>query len=229
MLSSLVLVASLALSMPIGLVAAQTKETKEIQSVIKKLQARYEQTRDLEAEFAQSTRVEGFAKPLTSSGRVYIKKPGLLRWDYLDPNVEEIYVQEDNVMMYVPEHKQVLVGKLSQLAASQAPLQLLQGAARLEEEFHVQPADHQRGEGGLPLMALTPKAVPSPDHPPLRIVVQVHPKTYFIKSVTIQEPSGNLSTFEFTNLKANTGLKKSLFEFQVPPGVEVVTAPNLAP
>ena len=37
-------------------------------------------------------------------------------------------------MMYV-EHKQVLVGKLTQMAASQAPLQLLQGVAKIDEEF----------------------------------------------------------------------------------------------
>ena len=50
---------------------------------------------------------------------------------------EEIYVKKDEVMMYVSEHQQVLVGKLTQMAASQAPLQLLQGVAKLDEEFEV--------------------------------------------------------------------------------------------
>lgn len=214
--------------------AAEEKEAKELQEVrevVKKLQARYEQTRDLQADFKQTTRIEGFATPMTSSGRVYIKKPGLLRWDYLDPNVEEIYVNQNEVKMYVPEHKQVLVGKLTQLAASQAPLQLLQGAARLEEEFDVEPTRAgERGEGGLPLVTLLPKPTNSDaTRSPLRIVLQVQPKTYFIKSVAIHEVSGNISQFEFTNLKPNTGLKKSLFEFKVPPGVEVVTAPTLSP
>jgi outer membrane lipoprotein carrier protein len=166
-----------------------------------------------------------------SSGRLYIKKPGLLRWDYLDPTVEEIYVNRNEVMMYVPEHKQVLVGKLSQMAASQAPLQLLQGVAKLDEEFTVEPTrEGGRGEGGLPLITLLPKQADAEAmRTVLRIVLEVQPKTYFIKSVSIHEISGNISTFQFSNLKANSDLDKSVFQFDVPAGVEVVKAPALAP
>jgi len=212
-------------------VSVAAEEGKEVKEVVKKLQARYERTQDLQADFKQSTRIEGFATPITSRGRVYIKKPGRLRWDYLDPNVEEIYVNRDEVRMYVPEHKQVLVGKLTQMAASQAPLQLLQGVAKLEEEFNLETtADGKRGEGGVPLVTLLPKQ-PEPNavQTVVRIVLEVQPKTYFIKTVSIHEISGNVSTFEFHNLKPNTGLKNGLFEFETPPGVEVVKAPVLAP
>ena len=226
------------LLMPVtGIAADEVKEGEEskevvaVKEVVRKLQARYEQTKDLQADVKQLTRIEGFATPLTSSGRVSIKKPGLLRWDYLDPNVEEIYVNRDDVMMYVPEHKQVLVGKLTQMAASQAPLQLLQGVAQIEEEFQVEPTkNNERGEGGIPLVSLVPKPSESESARTLaRIVLEVQPKTYYIKTVSIHEISGNVSTFQFSGLKPNTGLKRDLFKFEVPPGVEVVKAPSLAP
>jgi len=216
-----------------GLAADEVKEDKaiqEVKGVVKKVQARYEKTRDLQADFKQNTKIEGFATPIASSGRVYIKKPGRLRWDYLDPNVEEIYVNKDEVMMYVPEHQQVLIGKLSQMAASKAPLQLLQGVAKLEEEFQVEPtAGEKRGAGGVPLITLLPKQTEEsePVRTVNRIVLEVQPKTFFIKIVSIHEISGNVSTFEFTNLKPNQGLKNDLFEFTVPAGVEVVKAPTL--
>jgi|SRR2546422_1921249 len=206
-------------------------DSKEVKEVVKKLQARYEQTRDLKADFKQSTKIEGFATPITSRGRMYIKKPGRLRWDYLDPAVEEIYVNENEVMMYVPEHKQVLVGKLTQMAASQAPLQLLQGVAKLEEQFALEPtAGGKRGEGGVPLITLLPKDTePDSVRTVARIVLEVQPKTFFIKTLSIHEISGNVSTFEFNNLKPNTGLKNALFDFEAPAGVEVVKAPALSP
>ena len=97
------------------------KAHQEVAEIIQKIQARYEKTKDLQAEFTQKTRIEGFATPVVSSGRFYIKKPGLLRWDYREPSIQEIYVNKDDVRMYVPEHKQVLVGKLTHMAASQAP------------------------------------------------------------------------------------------------------------
>ncbi|MGQ0811140.1 MAG: LolA family protein [Nitrospiraceae bacterium] len=197
---------------------------------MKKVQARYEQTKDLQADFTQKTRIEGFERPVTSSGKVYIKKPGRLRWDYLDPAVEEIYVNKDEVKMYVPEHKQVLVGKLTQMAASQAPLQLLQGVAKLDEQFDAIPTpDKERGAGGIRIVTLLPKIKDNEGVRGIqRIVLEVQPKTYFIKSLSLHEVSGNVATFEFAELKANSGLKEDVFEFQAPAGVEVVKAPTLS-
>ena len=126
------------------------KALQEVQEVVKKIQVRYEKTKDLQASFTQKTRIEGFSTPVISTGRFYIKKPGRLRWDYIEPATEEIYVNKDDVKMYVPEHKQVLVGKLTYMAASQAPLQLLQGVAKLDEEFDIEPtANTERGAGGI--------------------------------------------------------------------------------
>src|SRR5512139_235309 len=85
------------------------KAMQEVREVVKRLQARYEKTKDLQADFTQKTTIEGFERSMNSSGKVYIKKPGRLRWNYLDPSTEDIYVQGDDVKVYVPEHKQVLV------------------------------------------------------------------------------------------------------------------------
>jgi len=203
---------------------------KEVHDVVQRLQARYEKTRDLQADFTQKTMIEGFERPMTSTGKVYIKKPGRLRWNYLDPATEDIYVNRDDVKVYVPEHKQVLVGKLTQMAASKAPLELLQGAARLEESFDVEPTPGKgRGTGGLRLLTLLPKGQGSePSRPLQRIVVEVFPKTYFIRTVSLYEHSGNVSHFEFSSLQANAGLTDDLFDPKFPADVEVVKAPVLS-
>ncbi|MGA6827846.1 LolA family protein [Nitrospira sp. NS4] len=209
--------------------AVDDKAMQEVNDVVKQLQARYEKTKDLQADFTQQTRIEGFERPVTSSGKVYIKKPGRLRWDYLDPATEQIYVNQDDVKVYVPEHKQVLVGKLTRMAASQAPLELLQGAAKLEESFTIAPATgKERGVGGLRLLSLTPKGQEGDQARPVqRIIVEVFPKTYFIRTVWLHEVNGNVATFEFSSLKPNTGLGNDVFEFKAPPDVEVVKAPVL--
>lgn len=208
---------------------ADEEARKEVHEVVKKLQARYEKTKDLQAEFTQKTMIEGFERPMTSSGKVYIKKPGRLRWNYLDPATEDIYVNKDDVKVYVPEHKQVLVGKLTQMAASKAPLELLQGAARLEESFEVEPTPGKgRGVGGLRLLTLFPKSQGQDAARTLqRIVVEVFPKTYYIRTVSLYELSGNVSHFEFSPPQANTGLGDELFEPKFPADVEVVKAPVL--
>jgi outer membrane lipoprotein carrier protein len=205
------------------------KAYQEVLDVVRQIQARYEKTKDLQADFSQTTKIEGFERPVVSSGKVYIKKPGRLRWDYLDPASEEIYVNRDDVKVYVPEHKQVLIGKLTQMAASKAPLELLQGAARLDESFDIEPTTgKERGIGGVRLITLIPK---DKDHESTRnlqrIVVEVFPKTYFLRTVSLHEISGNVATFEFSGLKPNLGLGNDVFDFKAPPDVEVVKAPVL--
>ncbi|MET0515084.1 MAG: outer membrane lipoprotein carrier protein LolA [Nitrospiraceae bacterium] len=202
------------------------KTLQEVQEIVKKIQARYEKTKDLQADFTQKTNIEGFTTPVVSSGRVYIKKPGRLRWDYVEPSVQEIYVNNDDVRMYVPEHKQVLVGKLTQMAASQAPLQLLQGVAKIQEEFDVEPTGQERGAGGIRRITLLPKqGRHEPDRAIQRLVIEVQPKTFFLKVISLHEVSGNIATFEFGELKPNSGLKDDIFDFHVPADVEVVKAP----
>ena len=205
------------------------KAWQEARDVVKQIQARYEKTKDLQADFVQKTKIEGFERPVTSSGRVYIKKPGRLRWDYLDPATEQIYVMQDDVKVYVPEHKQVLVGKLTQMAASTAPLELLQGAGKLDESFDIQPATgKERGAGGIRLITLLPKDKEHESTRNLqRIVVEVFPKTYFLRTVSLHEISGNVATFEFSGLKPNQGLGNEVFDFKAPSDVEVVKAPVL--
>jgi len=206
------------------------KAVQEVQEVVKQIQARYEKTKDLQADFSQQTRIEGFERPVTSSGKVYIKKPGRLRWDYLDPAHEEIYVNHDDVKVYVPEHKQVLVGKLTQMAASKAPLELLQGAAKLAESFEIEPTPgKERGVGGLRRITLIPQAKDQESTRGLqRIVLEVFPKTYFIRTIALHEMSGNVATFEFSGLKPNLGLGNEVFDFKTPADVEVVRAPVLS-
>jgi len=206
------------------------KAMGEVREVVKQLQARYVKTKDLQADFTQKTMIEGFERPITSSGKVYIKKPGRLRWNYLDPSVEDIYVNRDDVKVYVPEHKQMLVGKLTQMAASKAPLELLQGVATLEESFDIEPTPGKaRGVGGIRLLTLLPKSREGEAGRSLqRIVLEVFPKTYFIRTIALYEVSGNIASFEFSSLQSNIGLANALFDLKLPDDVVVVQAPVLS-
>ncbi len=197
---------------------------QQVRDLVKRVDARYAATKDFQADFTQETRIEGFDTLLRSSGRVYIKKPGYLRWDYTEPSVEHIYVHNDQLQMYVPKHNQILKGNLTMMVATKAPLHLLQGMGKLTEHFDVYPTDNGRtGEGGLPLLTLIPKNQGQPGSSSLtRIVSEIQPDTYFIRSIALHEVSGNISTFRFTNIKANTGIDDTIFILDPPEGVVIV-------
>ena len=49
--------------------AVDAQALQEVQEVVKKIQVRYEKTKDLQASFTQKTRIEGFSTPVISTGR----------------------------------------------------------------------------------------------------------------------------------------------------------------
>ena len=196
---------------------------QRVRDLVSHVDSRYAKTKDFQADFTQETRIEGFDVPFQSSGRVYIKRPGYLRWDYTKPSVEQIYVHGDKLQMYVPKHNQILKGNLTMMVAMKAPLHLLQGVGKLTEHFEVHSTDNGRvGEGGLPLLTLIPKKHEQPGSSVTRIVSEIQPDTYFIRSIALYEVSGNISTFQFTNVKANTGIDDTVFTLEPPEGVVIV-------
>lgn len=200
------------------------EENETIQTLIGHVEARYAQIEDFQADFTQELRIEGFDTPIRSAGRVYLKKPGRLRWDYLEPTVERIYVHDDRLAVYVPHHNQVVKGHMNMMVATKAPLQLLQGIGRITEHFSVHPTgDGEVGEEGLPLLTLIPNT--DRDSAPssiTRIVADIQPETYFIRSLALHESNGNVSAFRFSNFKANTGLDETVLTLNPPEGVVIV-------
>ncbi len=194
-----------------------------IEDLANKIESRYEHTADLSADFTQTLLIEGFDTPMQSSGRVSIKKPGRLYWEYHDPQKEHIYVDGERVAFYAPAHNQVIQATLSRLAESRAPLLLLQGATQLREHFEletVQPGDVP-DNNNLQRLALLPKE-DGEIHSTRRIVIGVDSQTHYIRTVVMHEPNGNITTIHFSNITANSKLPDSLFQCDMPADVEII-------
>ena len=198
-----------------------------VDDVVGRVDDRYAKTQDLQGEFTQETIIEGFETGFKSTGRFYLKKPGLLRWDYLEPSKEHIYVDGDEVMMYVPEHQQVVKGTLTQISASKGPLALLLGVGKLSKQFTVLESPEASSDSQkIPDLTLIPK--PDGDTAPTikKILLQLFPDSYLIQTITIFETSGNISRVHFDHIQVNQGLATNLLKFTLPPDVVVVDFPT---
>ena len=198
-----------------------------VDDVVSRVDDRYAKTQDLQGTFTQETIIEGFETGFESTGRFYLKKPGLLRWDYLEPSKEHIYVDGDQVMMYVPEHQQVVKGTLTQISASKGPLALLLGVGKLSKQFTVLESPEASSDSKkIPDLTLIPK----PDRGTVptikKILLQLFPDSYLIQTITIFETSGNISRVHFDHIQVNQGLATNLLKFTLPPDVVVVDFPT---
>ena len=190
-------------------------------SIVKKIQDRYQATQSLEADFTQVNHYEGFSSTFTSKGRLYLKRPGKLRWDYIEPIKQQVFVNENKVWVYVPEHQQVVLSPLAQENDSQLPIHLLSWAAQLEQEFDVYP---DKETETLATLTLIPKEARGG---PKKITLEIDSKTALIQKITLHETDGNTAAFTFTQTKINQALEDKWFVFTPPKGVEVVQPPSV--
>jgi outer membrane lipoprotein-sorting protein len=54
------------------------------------------------------------------------------------------------------------------------------------------------------------------------LIMEVDPANYQIRRLLLAHADGSRSEFIFSNIRVNTGIQASLFDFKVPAGVQVV-------
>lgn len=195
------------------------------QGLIDKVQNRYEQTRELEATFTQTATLRTLNETQTSSGKVYIKKPGKMRWDYQEPEEQVILLKDDFVRVYTPEFNQLVEQPITNLYRAKTPTAFLVGQAKLKELFwvNVEAIDGDKKEATWRLVLR-----PREENPQLKeLQLEVDPLTYDINRSVIIDHFGNTTDIRYINIRVNQGLDEGIFVLKLPPNVERVRPPSI--
>jgi outer membrane lipoprotein carrier protein len=193
------------------------------EAVVARVQSRYERTTRLQARFRQETRVPGFDQVQTGEGQVWILKPGMMRWDYTKPERQIIIANGDTLWIYLPEDRQAIRDHINHSLGTRTPALFLAGEARLTDLFTVTGMSSQGpGEGGLLQLELTPKAETLPY---TQVSLGIDPSSYLVQLVRVIDAAGNMTAMWFSDIDTEAAVAPSLFQFHVPPGVEVMAPP----
>jgi len=185
------------------------------------LQRKYDGIRDFSADFVHLYRGGVLRKQLSEKGRLLIKKPGKMLWEYNAPE-HKIFVSDGlKLYSYVPQDKQVIVASVPQDDTAAAPALFLTGKGNLTRDFTASFGEVPPGmPAGTKALKLVPKT-PQPDYDWLVLIVDGG--SFTLRGLVSNDSQGGTSTFSFSNLKENVGLADKTFDFQIPRGVDVVT------
>jgi outer membrane lipoprotein carrier protein len=184
------------------------------------LQKKYDSIKDFSTDFVHAYEGGVLRKRLTERGRLLVKKPGKMRWEYTSPE-QKLFVS-DGVKMYsyLPQEKQVIVSSIPAEDQATTPTLFLAGKGNLPRDFTASLTDPP---AGMPVsgraLRLTPRTR-QPDYDWLILVVD--PRTLSIEGLVTGDAQGGKSSFAFTNLKENIGVADKEFAFKIPRGVDVV-------
>ena len=184
------------------------------QEIMGRLQTTYRDVKDITTDFTQKSSIEGFEEKIFD-GRLYLKKPNQIRWDYLRPVKQNIYITGDKVILYLPEEREAIVQTLSGHPDAEPAMGLLSNIEKWNDLFSIR-GDGE--EGDFFKIELRPKTMLLIE----KVLVDIHKETHYISRLTLFEKSGNRVSFYFSNIKTNSGLKDSLFDFNIPKGTEIL-------
>src|SRR5256885_13359137 len=99
------------------------------------LQRKLDGIRDFSTDFVHTYQGGVLRKEITERGRLLIKKPGKMRWEYTAPE-QKLFVS-DGVKMYsyLPQDKQVVVASVPPQDQATTPTLFLAGKGNLPRDF----------------------------------------------------------------------------------------------
>lgn len=192
------------------------------QELAQSLQKRIDGIRDFTADFVHVYEGGVLRKQVTERGRLQVKKPGKMRWEYTAPEAKTFVSDGVKMYSYIPADKQVVVSAVPPEDEASTPSLFLAGKGSLTRDFTVSFAPPPPGTppGTTRTLKLVPK-VRQPDYDEMVLVVDR--ETLAFRGLVTVDAQGGKSSFSFANLKENSGLTDKDFAFKIPRGVDVVS------
>lgn len=188
-----------------------TVRGETVDDEITRIQQAYENLQDIKGSFVQKSTIKDLKKTDTFKGQFFIKRPMMLKWCYRGENEQEVYIRNDEIIIYQKKEKQAFKGSFDRETYGQAPIALLSGFGRIREEFS---ASMKNGK-----VLLKPK---KPMGGIVSIELQTSGNGFPIQSFIVVDSLNNRIEMVFSDIQINTGLEESFFTPSLPKGVTIL-------
>ncbi len=182
-------------------------------SAVERLAAFNDKMQTFEAAFTQELQDAKGKVTQSSSGKVYLQRPGRFRWNYLAPFKQEIVADGARIWIYDADLEQVTVKRMNG-ALAETPAMLLIGKKPLAEMFEIR--EHAE-QGGLAWVKLLPKTKDSGFE---QLLLGFDAKD--LRAMELIDSFGQTTRIRFQEVVMNKTLPPAVFDFTPPQGVDVV-------
>ena len=191
---------------------------KDLSNLVDGVERSFAQMKDFDSDFIQIDQ-NPLNRNWQESGHLYLMRPRMMRWEYKKPEEKFFISDGKTVYFYVPADRQVNKEAVKETFDDRMPLMFLLGRANLRNEFtQFELLNAKPFLEGTKVIRMYPKRKTDLKE----VIMEVDPANYQIRRLVLAHTDGTRSEFIFSNIRTNTGVKASLFDFKVPPGVEVV-------
>jgi len=213
----LVVLCASAVSLPAF--AARRVDPNSLDEVIKRVQGQQKRTNTIEADFRQEKILALLAKPEISSGRFVFSKPDKVLWMYDAPRRVEMLISNGMLTTYYPD-----LNKAEQLEVKRYQDRIFKymGASGAIDDLAAFFDFTFTNTSDKPyyVLDLTPKSkgiAKRVQH----IRIWIEKKTYLTSKFEYIEGDGDITRYEFTNIRVNQPVEASRFVLNLPSNVRL--------
>lgn len=204
-----------------ALVEAETRPGRlALDEVVIKMQATYDRAMQLKASFNQQVVIKAGGQRQEASGEVYIKRPGMMRWEYSKPDKRLVISDGKTLWMYLPSKKQVLITEPAEMALDEISKIFLMGKGKLEDSFTIKLVDPEKdASSGNYTLELVPKTKGGSF---TKLTLDVDGEGFFVRKGITYDLFDNENIMAFDKVELGLPIEDEKFKFEVPQGVEVI-------
>lgn len=185
-----------------------------LDDLLQQVETRYNHAKTLEVSFQEQYTPPGQIRR-TESGRLLLRRPGRMLWEYSQPKGKQCLSDGKNLYLYTPDTNEVEKTKMQETTDMRAPLAFLLGKLNFQKDF--------RNIQGTPegaVMRVT--ALPKTDNLPYTSVEFTVLPGGVIHEVKVKGYDNSILDFTFGNEKMDGPLDGKLFQFKMPAGAKLV-------
>ena len=204
------------------LLTAQPARTQDATAVVSGIQKKYASINDLSSTFTQVTQIKDLDEKISSSGKVWFKKPAMMKWQYEKPWKDTIVSDGKKVWYFDSQEDQVVETEFESVwAGSLGSYTVISILEDLDRLFDVRPGAGSADERGNVLLDLKQKNREQSK----QVTIAVDPKSYMLREIIIGDIFGNTTVIKLGTAEINSGIPDSFFAFKKPKGAGTVTFP----
>jgi outer membrane lipoprotein carrier protein len=195
------------------------------QQVAARVDARYNSLKSLRADFTEIYSGSGVQRQ--ESGKLWIKKPGKMRWEYAAPRRKLFVTDGSTAWFYLPDERQARRTPIKKLDDLRSPLRYLLGHTKLEKELRglsLAP-DVAPEVAGNTMLRGVPVGM---EDRASEILLECEPPGW-LRRIIVLELDGSRTEYRLERQQANPAVGDAEFGFTPPAGVEVLQGNELEP
>jgi outer membrane lipoprotein carrier protein len=198
------------------LCATADSDAADLEKILKGVETRYS-GKGFSVAFFQESMLKTMQISDTAEGRLTVKRPGKMRWEYILPDPQTIITDGTSMWIHRPADNQVMVGKAPAFFGDGKGAGFLSNIRQIRKSFHVkvQPAS-DKGHYRLQLIPIHP----TPDI--AKIILSVDKDSFQVDQVVSFNTYGDETKISLNNYQFNLDPKEELFSFVMPEGIDVV-------